>query len=199
MFFTSLVPHFLLFLSNYKYLLLFISIVIEGPILMVASGILIHSGFFGLITAFLVIMAGDLFGDVIWYYIGYFFIEFFISKFGRLFGVTPELFDKSKKLFSTYHEKILFISKITIGFGMSLATLMAAGATRISFKKYMIINFLGELILVRFLLSIGFFFGQIYDSISGIMKTYFIIGAFIGLFVFIYYFTRHIKAKILAS
>ena len=172
----AFVPNFLLFLAGFKYLLLFIGTIIEGPIIMVASGILIHTKFFDPTLAFTTILAGDLVGDILWYYVGYYFAGPFIKKYGHIFKVTPEIFEKAKGLFHKYHVKILLISKITIGFGMSLATLMAAGATRVSFKKYLMLNFLGEIILVGVLLSIGYFFGELYNSIADTMKIYFVLG-----------------------
>ncbi len=194
---TSLLPNFLLFLVGYKYLLLFLGIVIEGPILMVASGILIHIKFFDLTTAFIVILAGDLVGDVVWYYIGYFFAGPFIKKYGKFIKITPEVFENAKGLFHKYHVKILLISKITIGFGMSLATLMAAGATRVSLKKFLMLNFLGEIILVSVLLSVGYFFGQLYNSIADTMKIYFVVGAIVVMGISTYYFTKYIKRVII--
>lgn len=193
---NSLIPSFLFFITSYKYLLLFMGIVIEGPILMVASGFLVLSGFFGLVPAFLVILAGDLLGDVIWYYIGYFFAEPFLRKYGKFFKISPELFEKAKKLFHENHTKILLISKITIGVGMALATLMAAGASHVPFKKYMLLNFIGELALVSILMSIGYFFGQMYVSISGAMKIYFIIGTFIIMSIVVYYLLRYAKRAV---
>jgi membrane protein DedA with SNARE-associated domain len=195
--FASLIPSFLFFLTSYKYLLLFLGIVVEGPILMMASGVLIHMGFFNLVFAFSIIVAGDLLGDVIWYYIGYFFAEPFLRKFGKFFKLTPEVFNGAKELFYKHHEKILFISKVTIGLGISLATLMAAGATHVPFKKYLMLNFLGELILVSMLLSIGYFFGQLYNSIAGTMKIYFIVGSIVVIGSILFYFTRYIKRTVI--
>lgn len=195
--FDSLVPHFLLFLSNYKYILLFFSIIIEGPILMIASGFLILTGFFNPIYAFLVILVGDLVGDVIWYYIGYFFAEPFLKKYGKFFKITPEIFEKSKNLFHKYHEKILFFSKITIGLGISLATLLTAGASHISFRKYIMLNFLGEIVLVSMLLSIGYFFGQMYFSIADTFKVYFTVGTILFVGTFLFYLIRYLRRKII--
>ncbi len=191
--FVSLVPSFLLFLSGYKYLFLFVGIIIEGPILMMASGVLIHTGFFSPIPTFLVIMAGDLLGDIIWYYIGYFFAEPFLRKFGKFFKITPEIFNKAKELFQRHHVKILLISKMTVGLGISLATLMAAGTTHVSLKKYISLNFLGEIFLVSMLLSVGYFFGQLYNSIADALKIYFVAGAVAVIGTLLYYSTRYVK------
>lgn len=191
--FNSLIPNFLLFLASYKYLLLFMGIVIEGPMLIIASGFLILLGFFDLIPAFFIIIAGDLVGDVIWYYIGYFFAEPFLRNYGKFFKVTPEIFQKLKDLFNKNHTKILLISKVTIGLGMALATLTAAGASHVSFKKYISLNFIGEVVLVSILLTIGYLFGQMYLSISDIMKTYFVIGLVITVSIFVYFLTKYLR------
>jgi membrane protein DedA with SNARE-associated domain len=198
-FFASLLPNFLFLLTSYKYLLLFMGVVIEGPILMVATGFLVHLKFFDLIPAFFIILAGDLLGDVIWYYTGYFFAEPFLRKYGKFFKITPEIFEKAKSLFHENHTRILLISKITIGVGMALAVLMAAGASHVPFRKYMFLNFIGETILVTVLLTIGYFFGQMYVSISGIMKIYFIVGTVIAIGVFIYLFTKYIRRVVIAA
>ena len=195
--FASLIPNFLFFITSYKYLLLFMGIVIEGPILMIASGFLVLSGFFSLVPTFFVILAGDLLGDVIWYYIGYFFAEPFLRKYGKFFKITPEIFEKAKSLFHENHVKILLISKITIGAGMALATLMAAGASHVSFKKYMALNFIGETVLVSILMTIGYFFGQIYISIPGILKVYSAIGAIIIMSIAIYYLLKYTRRAII--
>jgi len=194
---VDFVPHFLGFLASYKYVLLFVGIVIEGPILMVASGLLIHAGFFELTPAFWVIVVGDLTGDVVWYYVGYYFAEPMIRKHGHFLKITPEMLERAKKLFNKYHVKILLISKVTIGFGgMALATLMTAGAMRVSFKKYMSLNLLGELFLVGGLLALGYFFGQLYNSIADAMKIYFVVGVILGVSGLIYYFSKRIKKEL---
>ena len=195
--FESLVPHFLSFLDNYKYILLFLGVAIEGPILMVASGVFILSGFFNFAPAFIAITAGDLLGDVFWYYVGYFFAEPLIRKHGHFLKITPKMFEQAKGLFNKYHIKILLISKITLGFGMALATLMVAGATRVPFKKYMLLNLIGEIILVLILLTIGYFFGQMYFAISGALKIYFVVGVVIIFGIASYYFTKYTKHAII--
>jgi membrane protein DedA with SNARE-associated domain len=113
-------------------------------------------------------------------------------------SVTPELFEKFKMLFHKYKVKILLISKITIGFGgMALVTLTAAGAAKIPFKKYMIINIMGEFILVALLLSIGYFFGGIYVTIPKNLKIVFIVLVISLISFIVYRSSKHMKHKII--
>lgn len=186
------------FTDTWKYFLLFAGVIVEGPILMVASGFLLHSGLVEPIPLFIVIVLGDLVGDILWYAVGFYFAEPRLRKKGHFFGITMAKYEKIKLLFDKYHEKILFISKITLGFGLALGTLIVAGATKVPFRKYMIVNFLGEVVLVIVLLTLGFLFGQLYDIIQDEFKILSLIGAgglviFLG-HGFIHYLRERIKA-----
>jgi membrane protein DedA with SNARE-associated domain len=164
---------------------------------MVASGFLVHSGFFNVFYAYIILVIGDLVGDIIWYGVGYYIAGPILNKHGHFLNITPELFDNLKELFRKYQVKILLISKITIGFGgMALVTLITAGATKISFKKYMTINIIGEFILVAVLLSIGYFFGEIYLSIPRNFKIIFILSILTLIVLMVRRSSRYMKNKI---
>ena len=91
------------FISYFKYFFVFLGAVIEGPIVMIASGFLLSLGTFEAVPLFASLLLGDLVGDIIWYYIGYYFAGFFINKYGKFFGLKPELFEKVKTVFYKYH------------------------------------------------------------------------------------------------
>ncbi|MDP2643267.1 MAG: DedA family protein [Candidatus Peregrinibacteria bacterium] len=176
-----------------KYFLLFLGIIIEGPVLMVVCGFLLRLEVFAFWPMYVVIMLGDLTGDVIWYYVGHFFAEPFLRKFGKYFGVNKENLELAKDLFQKHHFRILFISKITLGLGAPLATLISAGASHVPFRKYMKINLFGEMFLVLGLVGIGYFFGHIYSSISGDLKTIFLIALAILVPVGVFFLRKHFK------
>ena len=192
-----LVSSSLAFASQFKYLLLFIGTIVEGPILMVASGFFLHTGVFSLVPLFLTFVAGDLVGDVGWYCVGRYFAEPILRRHGRFLNVTPERFERMKILFNRHHEKILLISKITLGFGMALVTLIVAGATRVPFRVYMFLNLLGELILVAVLLFIGYFFGGLYGYIAEGFRLAFITGALALVVAILYGFSKYLRNKTL--
>ncbi|MDE2030846.1 MAG: DedA family protein [Patescibacteria group bacterium] len=193
---TILIHNLIDFLYTFKYFVLFISTIIEGPIIMIASGFLIHTGFLDLFPSFIAIMFGDLVGDVVWYGIGYYFAGPVLEKHGHFMSITPQLFEKSKELFHKYHTKILLISKVTMGFGMALAILVAAGATKVSFKKYMFLNTAGEILFVSWMLAIGYFFGHVYVSVPPSLKIAFIVFWIIFIIIFIKKSSKYMKNKI---
>lgn len=184
------------FIYQFKYILVFIGVILEGPFLMIASGFLLHKGAFTFLPLFTALVLGDLLADVSWYYIGRYFLDTFVNKYGHFLGVTPEIATKSKELFHKYHGRILFISKITLGFGMALATLMVAGASRVPLRKFLVLNFWGECILVAVLMMIGYFFGQLYSSIVEGFRTVFLVGAAALSVCLVLWFSKYMKAKI---
>ena len=183
--------------GQFKYPLVFLGVVIEGPILMIAAGFLLHQGVFSLVPLFLMLLLGDLVADVVWYYIGYYFVEPLMKRHGHFLSITPELLEKAKGLFSKYHVQILLISKVTIGFGMALATVTAAGVTRVPFRIFLLVNFIGEFILVAVLLTVGYFFGQLYSSIAEGLKVVFLIVALIISTGILFGVSRYVKSKLI--
>jgi membrane protein DedA with SNARE-associated domain len=130
-----------------------------------------------------------------WYALGYYFGEPFLVKHGRFFSITPESFERAKVLFHKYHTKILIISKMTLGLGMALAVLMAAGAMKIPFKKYITLNAIGEVVLVGVLISIGYFFGNLYSIIDKGFKGLFLFGFTVLILAVGYGFAKYVKNK----
>ena len=183
------------FASYFRYPLIAVGTIIEGPILMIASGFFYRMGFFELIPLFIAILIGDLIGDAFWYMVGRYFAEPVLNKHGKFVGITPDRFDKIKKLFTKYHEKILIFSKLTIGLGFALGVLVVAGATKVSFKRFMVINIIGEFFLVAILLIIGYFFGEVYSKISDNFKFGFLILVALVILSFSYFFSRYVKRK----
>ena len=152
------------------YGLVFLIAAAEGPIISILLGVLIKLGYFAFIPSYAAVIAGDIFSDTVWYYIGRYFASAFIKHYGKYFGVTDDNISKVKHIFHKYNFPILFISKITNGFGLSLAVLLTAGTVRIPFLRFISVNFLGQFVWSGFLIAVGFFFSNLYfkyDSIFG--------------------------------
>ncbi len=141
---------------------------------MLTSGFLYRLGQFELLPLYLTLMAGDFVADVGWYAIGRFGGWPLVRKFGKFFNITPEIIEKIEKRFKTYQNWILFISKITMGFGFALATLIVAGILRVDFKKYALFNLLGGFVWTATLLTVGYFFANAYTYVPGSLKLLFI-------------------------
>ena len=183
-------------LIAYRYPIAYPLGIVEGPVVMMISGFLVRLGVFQFWPIYLILMAGDLTGDVLWYWVGRHGARSLIDKYGRFLNLTEENVERAEKFFHEHQGKILFISKITMGFGFALATLVAAGAAKVPFKKYMTINFFGEFIWAGFLFAVGYFLGNLYTLVGKSLRIEFIIAVIILGALAAYGFGKFMRQKI---
>lgn len=168
---------------------------VEGPILSLVFGVLIKLGYFSIAPIYVCLMLGDLIGDTFWYFIGKHFGLRFVKRFGKYFSITEHNVDKISDLFHKYKHRILFISKISNGFGFSLVTLMTAGIVRIPFWKYLSVNLLGQFVWTGLLLIVGFFFSNLYLEVNTWIGRMSVIALFVMLFFAFIGYKNYIKKK----
>ena len=156
-------------LIQYKYLILFPIIVIEGPFATIISGFLVSIGVFNVFIAYPIIILGDLTSDSIFYFIGKSGSNS-INKWMLYFGVTEEKLEKAKTYFTNNSNKAIITSKFIHGVGVS--GLMAAGILKIPYYKYARVCLLTDILQFGVLLAIGFFFGHAYTQIATYLDNY---------------------------
>jgi membrane-associated protein len=128
---------------------------------MTVSGIFLRLGYFSFWPLYVVLMLGDLAADIIWYAVGYYGGHRLVHRYGKYFSISDALLAKTEAAFHRHQNKILFISKITMGLGFALVILITAGVMRIPFKKYVLFNVLGQTIWTALLIGVGYFFGGV--------------------------------------
>ncbi len=178
----------------YKYLVLFPIAVIEGPIITIISGFLVSLGSLNFLTAYLVLISGDMVGDLFYYSLGYFGRIQFINRWGKYLGFKLEQISALEKHYSKHGGKTLLLGKFTqIGGGPVLVT---AGIIKMPLKKFLFYNFVFTVPKSLVLLIVGFYFGQAYEQIN---KYYNKIGLIITILLFIvlgvYIFWRLLKKR----
>lgn len=171
---------FLVWLDHSKYILLFLGAIVEGPVLMMTSGFLYKLGQLNFTQTYTALVGGDFVADMLWYCVGYFAAQPAIYRFGKFINVTPQIIEKVENRFQKYHIRILIISKLTMGFGFAIATLITAGIFKVDFRKYAVLNLLGGFVWTAFLMTVGYFFGNIFALIPEYLKVVFVIAAIVG-------------------
>lgn len=149
-----------------KYPLLFILAVVEGPFIMTFAGFLLKLGVLSFIPTFISLGLGDIVGDMAWYGLGYWGGKKNVKRLGKYLSMSESLIEKIEATLVRYQGRIIFFSKVTNGFGFGLATLIAAGIAKISPKRFLLYNFLGEFIWLGLLLFIGHSLGRLYLSLN---------------------------------
>lgn len=183
-----------LFLT-FQYPIIFLLTIVEGPVIMMMSGLLIRLGTASFWPLYLVLMAGDLTADVTWYFVGKHFAHPVARRYGRFIGVTEALLDKLSASFKKHSTKILVLSKLTTGFGFAPAVLMTAGMTRVPFKKYFLINTIGQFFWTAFLIGIGYFFGDFYTYIDQDLRVISVIGFAVVAFFAVRGFSVYLRSR----
>jgi membrane-associated protein len=184
--------------TNHIYLVYFFIIIFAssmGPILAMVAGLLVKLGYLSLVPVYAVLMFGDLLGDSVWYWLGKIFGLKFVKKFGKYVNITEESVLKLQSIFHDHSYKILFISKITNGFGLALVTLFTAGMAKIPFLRYLSVNLVGQFVWSGLLLAVGYFFGNLYVEVNTWLSRVFITTLFIFIACLMYGFTKHLRTR----
>lgn len=112
------------------YALAFVAMIVEGDVAIFIAGFLTQFGYFDPIVTFLVLYAGALFGDSLWYLLGVYFkyLPLFLNRWVE--RIAPPFDDHLiNKTFRT-----IFISKFT--YGLHRAFFVRAGMLDLSLKKF---------------------------------------------------------------
>lgn len=173
-------------LIDFRYLVLFPIVVLEGPIITVIAGFLASLGKLNLFIAYFVVVFGDLTGDSIYYVIGRFGKETIISRWGKMFGLSDERIYNLEKHFENNGGKTMLLGKLSHGVGA--AFLVAAGIAKMPFRRFFWYNFLGTLPKSLFLIVIGYYYGQAIAKINSLLEWAAIIFMTAGIFFLVFYF-----------
>lgn len=149
-------------LAANAYLLLLPLAIAEGPIVAIASGVLVAAGHLRPLPAFAIIVAGDLIGDALLYALG--------RWCGHRMDKTWARLGRSRRVmalrdqFSRRADQTLVIGKLTHGIGALV--LSVAGMVRMPFSRFLVVNFVATLPKVLVLMGAGYAFASSYSAIA---------------------------------
>jgi len=176
------------------YWIIFLGMLIEGPIVTAAAGFAAALGYFSPYSIFILALAGDIVPDVAYYAIGYWGRMHLVERFGKKFGLTRDRMDRIANLLHSHPWKTLLALKLAPI--IPTTGLMLVGVTKMPLKKYVTICSLIILPKTIAFELIGYFLGQQYDTLSKYVNdaTYLILAA-IGIIILINYLWGKISAK----
>ena len=152
-------------LLTYKYILLMPLAVIEGPIVTIVAGFLVTLGVMNPFIIYPIMVIGDTIGDGLIYYVGY-----SGQKLLTFFKIDEKKLERAKKYFADNHNKAVIMSKLIHGIGF--VGLIAAGASRVPYKKYFTTCIIISMVQSFAMLIVGIFFGHAYITIEKYLNTY---------------------------
>lgn len=147
---TRLMP----LLARYGYAILLPIAVVEGPAMSMIAGALVAAGQLNGVTACILLVLADLVGDAGYYGLGRFGHAPLLAAISTRLSLTPERLAPLEERFHANDWKLLMIGKTQ---ALGSIILYFAGASRMSFSRYMLLNLFGTVPKVILFELIGYF------------------------------------------
>ena len=149
-------------IQTHGYWMLLIATLIEGPIATAAGAFAASLGLLNLFIVILISFSGDLIADTIYFYMGRKGKESIIDKYGHKFGFSKDRMKNIENLLKNHFFKTLAVIKITPM--LAPPGIMVIGASKCSFKKFLISSLMIIIPASLTFAFVGYYFGLAADS-----------------------------------
>ncbi len=187
--FATLQPAAQWLISN-GYWLMFLIMILEGPVITAAAAFAAALGFFNIWIVFTLSILGNFLPDIALYAAGYWGRIGLVNKFGRYVGISEKSLARIELMLAKHTIKSLILIKL-VPF-LASPGLFAAGLMRMNLKKYLTWTLAITIPSSLIYLIIGYYFGAAYGSIIHYAKlgAIIIIAFAAALFSFLYFEKR---------
>lgn len=120
--------------------------------------------------AFLIAIAGVFVGDLLWFRVGEECGEKFVSRYGKWFLMTPLRFQKLEYIIKRSGGLFIFISKFI--YNLNHISLVAAGAVKFDFAKFIKCQIPASIVWTLSFLGLGYFFAHNLVAIKQDVKLF---------------------------
>lgn len=156
-------------------------VVIEGPIVTLISGFLVSVKFMAFVPTYIVIVLGDLTGDLLYYFAGKMSFRRLTEKI-----ISKPIVERYKQKLLKRSKEILFFAKLSHFIGGPI--LFLAGKIGVDIKEFIIFNFLATLPKSLIIILVGYYFGSAMNNYKGYLDLSFVaLFVFSALLIFAYY------------
>jgi membrane protein DedA with SNARE-associated domain len=163
-FFANLQAGTLPDLGYWNYLLFALFVIVEGPVVTVLAGAAASAGLLKPDLVFVAAGTANLTADALWYLFGFAFKREFLLRHGRRFGLRAVHLEKLQGNIKAHAFRLLFIAKITYGF--AVPTIVAAGLSRLSWRRWFPPLVTAEVLWSGGLVLFGYYAGETFRQIE---------------------------------
>lgn len=161
---------------------------IEGPIVTLIGAAAASASIMSLSGVFVAATIGNLFGDTLWYALGYFGHIKFVYRVGRWLGVKPEQIDHMQAQIHRNAISILVAAKLTAG--LIIPLLVAAGLLKIPWRRWFLPIFFAEIIWTGTLTLLGYHAANWISEIEHGVQIFVASGTLLAIIFIIYRIRR---------
>lgn len=153
-------------IAKFGYVAIALGTFFEGEVVVVISGIVARLGYLDLFFVLVIVFISTFIGDQTFFMLGR-------EKGNEFLAKRPHIkarADKVHKLIDEHQNKILFGFRFL--YGLRIPTLIALGTSKLSPKKFAIINLCNSVVWSLLFVYGGYFFGELFLHIIDNIKRY---------------------------
>lgn len=182
------------FLQTSGYGIMFILMLIEGPIVTYVAAFAASLGIFNIFYVFILSFFGDFLGDLIFFFIGRISKETVVDEYENK-SLNPTRLSRLKMYLERNPGKTIAVIKLTPF--LPVPGLILAGASKIDLKKFVLYSALINIVFSLTMILLGFYSGVAFLTIAKIVKyaEYLILGTIL-LIIGVVFLIRFLSKKI---
>ena len=178
-------------IEHYGYAAIFIGTFLEGETVLVLAGLAAHQGYLVLTWVILAAFLGSLCGDQLFFYLGRKHSQAVLSRR----PAWKKKAERVNRIMNKYQTPMILSFRFL--YGLRTVTPFAIGMSRVSVKKFIVLNAVGALVWAAAIGSGGYLFGRALQVYIGKVEHYevlvFAIIALLGLFIWTVHFYHRRK------
>ncbi len=143
----------------WSYLIIFLMVFIEGPVVTLIAGAMVGAGLLRLDLAYAACAIGNFTADQFWFWLGYIGgHRGFLYRIGWVRRRRPQI-EEFEISMQDHGIKLYLLSKVSMGL-FTIPILIAAGIARVSWLRLTVVNLTFEIVWTAFLLFAGYRLGE---------------------------------------
>ncbi len=149
-------------LQSQGYLLMFIAMLFEGPIITAVAAFAASLGWFNIYIVLLLSLLGNVIGDFISYFIGRIGRKVVVDRYFEKFKISKSMIERMEKHLKKHPGKALAIIKVVPP--LPCPGLILAGAVNLEIEKFFFFSVIISFLYSLFFTLIGFYTGLAFSS-----------------------------------
>jgi len=166
-------------LGMWAYLLLALTVVVEGPIATLLGASAAAMGLLRPGLVFVSAAIGNISGDMLWYLMGWIGKTDWLLRHAHWLGLRESHIQRFRREIQIHAGKVLFVAKLTMSF--SIPALIAAGLARVSWRRVLGAIVPAECIWTGSLVLVGYYFSRSIRRLEQGVQIVAILGAFVAI------------------
>ena len=137
--------------------------------------------------------SGAILGDNLGFAIGHYGGRRLLERYQKTLHIRPDVIARGEDLFARYGAATIFVARFIAG--MRIVAGPLAGVLRMSWRKFLLFNFLGAVLWVSVIASVGYLFGKHWEGLVDLVQDANLAIAVAVVIVVVFFWWRRRRAR----